>query len=192
MKSLRWLIVMLPLLFVACAAPEPPAPPPPPATKAYSNLLQLMRAIPFPHSNVIFDTQGKDPSGAEKATAKATMVYSLGDSDVYAGWPAVENSALAISETANLLTIPRKCASGVDAPIDREDWKMYVAGLAAAGEAAYAAAQTKDMDKMLEVSETVTLACSACHDVYRDRDETMRCVPPPAAGAAPAAAPEAK
>jgi hypothetical protein len=113
------------------------------------------------------------------------QVYGLGDTDVYAGWGAVENSALALAETANLITIPgRTCANGLPVPVDRADWKMYAEGLAAAGQAAYEAAKTKNMDKMLEVSETVTLACSNCHDVYRDRDDRMRCTPPPEGAAA--------
>jgi len=44
----------------AAAAPEP-------AMKAHMNMLQLMRAFPFPHANVLFDTQSRDPIGPEKA-----------------------------------------------------------------------------------------------------------------------------
>jgi hypothetical protein len=191
-KTLHGLIVALPLLFAACAAQEPtPAEPAAPAAQPYANLNQLMRAIPFIHSNVVFDTQSNDPEGPDIKMTKSFMVYSLGDTDVYAKWSGVEASALAIAETANLLLVPgRKCLNGLDVPVDRADWKMYVEGLAAAGRAAYEAAQTKNMDRMLEVSETLTLACSACHDVYRDVDQQgmMRCVPP-AEGAAPAAPP---
>jgi cytochrome c556 len=37
--------------------------------------------------------------------------------------------------------------------------------------ASYKAAQTKDMDKMLEAADTLTNACSECHDVYREKTE---------------------
>jgi hypothetical protein len=182
-KSLRWLTMMLPILFAACASPETPsapAAPEAPAYKPYGNLLQVMRSIPFPHSNVIFDTQSRDPE-KDKATSMSLSVYKVSDSDVYAGWPGVESSALAIAEAANVIMIPgRNCANGLPVPVEREDWKKFAQGLADAGMAAYAAAQTKDMDKMLEVSETVTNACSACHDIYRDVDQVgkMRCVAP--------------
>jgi hypothetical protein len=42
--------------------------------KAHMNMLQLMRAFPFPHANVLFDAQAKDPVGPEK---KQSMVYSV-------------------------------------------------------------------------------------------------------------------
>jgi cytochrome c556 len=43
--------------------------------------------------------------------------------------------------------------------------------LAAAGRAAYKAAQSKSMDEMIAVSETVSAACAKCHEPYRDFDE---------------------
>ena len=185
-KSPQWFaILLLPLLLAACANQEQPAAepaaPPPPVAKPHANMLQLMRALPFIHSNVIFDAQSKDPEGPDK---KSSMVYSLyrwGDSDIYAGWPGVESSALAIAETAELLMIPgRLCANGLTAPVEREDWKLYSQGLVTAGEAAYKAAQSKNLDAILEVSETITNACAACHSVYRDVEETggMRCAVP--------------
>jgi cytochrome c556 len=82
----------------------------------------------------------------------------------------VENSALALAEMAPLLLTPRSCANGKPAPVDRADWKAAVAGLVKAGEAAHAAAVSKDVDKIVEVTETITSACSYCHDIYRDVD----------------------
>jgi len=57
--------------------------------------VQLMRTFPFPHANVLFDTQSKDPVGTEKKESMVFSVYRWGDSDTYAGWEGVENSALA-------------------------------------------------------------------------------------------------
>jgi len=34
---------------------------------------------------------------------------------------------------------------------------------------AYAAAQTKNQDKMIDVADLMTTACKNCHDKYRDR-----------------------
>ncbi len=174
------------LLVAGCSpAPAPaPAAPPAPAAQPYASLAQVMRGIPFPNSNIIFDTQTSDPGAAKKpgeAGAGASAQYNA----VYGGWQAVENAALAISETANLITIPgRLCENGRPVPLDRDDFKKFAAGLAEAGKAAYKAAQSKNIDNMVEASGTVSDACSACHEIYREKpDNKDRCTPP----AAPAA-----
>jgi hypothetical protein len=49
----------------------------------------------------------------------------------YAGWNAVENAAVAIQETANLIMIPgRKCGNGQPVPNDQEDFKKWASELA--------------------------------------------------------------
>ncbi len=123
------------------AAPAPaPAPargrgPAPAArTQVHGNLLQVMRGILFPNSNVVF------------------------------------SSGLAMAEAANLLTIPgRLCSNGKPAPVQNADWQMFVQGLRAAGMATYKAGQSKNMDAVVEVSDTVATACMNCHDVYREK-----------------------
>jgi cytochrome c553 len=139
-----------------------------------------MRAIPFPNSNIIFDTQDKDPAAAPKpgdsgGGGGASNAYA----GVYSGWQAVEQAAIALSETANLIMIPgRMCENGLPAPLDREDFRKFAQGLADAGKAAYKAAQSKNQDQMVEVSGTVSDACAACHEIYRDKPEgKMRCIP---------------
>jgi hypothetical protein len=164
-------LVLLPLSIAGWRSFAPAvAAAPEPATKAHMNMLQLMRAFPFPHSNVVFDTQSKDPGGAEKKQSMVFSVYRWGDSDTYAGWEGVENSALALAEMAPLLLTPRLCANGMPAPVTQPDWKKAVQGLAAAGETAHTAALTRNMDLMLDVSETLSNSCAACHDKYRDVD----------------------
>jgi hypothetical protein len=159
------------LVLAACGGTEPPAASAPAGSaKAHMDMLQLMRAFPFPHSNVIFDTQSLDPEGPEKHTSMSFSVYRWETADTYAGWQGVENSALALSEMAPLLLAPRACSNGRPAPVDRDDWKKAVDGLVAAGEAAHKAALTRNVDAMLETSETLSNACAACHDVYRDVD----------------------
>ena len=90
------------------------------------------------------------------------------------GWEAVGNSAIALSEAARLLEIPRKCSNGNAAPIQSDTWKLGPTQLRAAGRAAYDAAQAKSQDKVLDASDKVTEACSTCHDKFRER--TPRCV----------------
>jgi hypothetical protein len=138
----------------------------PPVVEA--NLGQLMKGILFPNSNVIFFAQSDDP--AKVAPAKDPSVATDPLADTYGKWQAVENSALALAEAANLLTIPgRKCANGLPVPINNPDWPKFVQGLRDAGMKAYKAAQSKDMDKILDAADTMTAACSACHDKYREK-----------------------
>jgi hypothetical protein len=98
---------------------------------------------------------------------------------VYGGWQEVENSALALAEAANLVMIPgRVCENGKPVPVHEQRYRNAAEGLAAAGRAAYQAAQSKSMDAMLEVSETVAVACANCHEPYRDFDDPKdRCTP---------------
>jgi hypothetical protein len=184
MRKLSVLVVATGMA-VACGSPSPSSAPAAPAVAAapspqpYSNLAQVMRGIPFPNSNIIFDTQSTDPGAAAKPNeaagggAGATSTYA----SVYGGWQAVENAALAMSETANLIMIPgRLCENGKPVPVDREDYRKFATGLADAGRAAYKAAQSKNLDAMVDVSGTVAEACSACHEVYRDKDDNKdRC-----------------
>ena len=104
MKNYFMAVLLLALVVAGWRAIEPAAiAAQQPATKAHMNMLQLMRAFPFPHANVLFDTQGRDPVGPEKKDSMVFSVYRWGDSDTYAGWEGVENSALALVEMAPIL-----------------------------------------------------------------------------------------
>ena len=175
------LVVAVTLAAAGCSAPSsgpaeaPAATAAGPATKPYSNLAQLMRGIPFPASNLIFDTQTNDPAKAKEAgAAGATSAFS----GVYGGWQAVENAAITLSETANLIMIPgRLCENGRPVPLDQADFKKAAQGLIDAGQATLKAAQSKNLDAMVEVSGTVADACAACHEKYRDKqDNKDRCM----------------
>jgi hypothetical protein len=167
------------IMFVSCGQAAPPEPATP-ATQVYGTLAQIMRGIPFPASNIIFDTQTTDPGAPVEATEPGAAQGATAQfSGVYGGWQAVENAAITLSETANLLTIPgRQCENGRPAPTDQEDFQMWARGLADAGQAALKAAQSRDLDAMVEVSGTVSDACAACHEKYRDTaDVKDRCIP---------------
>ena len=165
----------------ACSAP--PAPPAsagtpaqtspqsaPSQSQVHGDLRQVMRGILFPNSNVVFFAQGNDPAAVPKDADGTTSVNPL--AGVYGGWEAIENSSIALAEAANLLTIPgRMCANGKPVPVQNADWQRFVQGLRDAGMASYKAAQSKDMDKMLDAADTLTNACSECHDVYREKSE---------------------
>ena len=149
-----------------------PAPARAPARSApqqvHANLLQVMRGILFPNSNVIFSAQTQDPAGVKKDADATASVNPL--AGMYGGWEAIENSGLAIAESANLLTLPgRVCSNGKPVPVGNADWQQFVSGLRDAGMAAYKAGQSKNMDKVVEAADTVTTACMNCHDVYREK-----------------------
>jgi hypothetical protein len=140
-------------------------------------MLQLMRGILYPASNVLFAAQedlSKQPVPADASTSPNPLTTT------YGGWQAVENAGLALAEASRLISIPgRLCSNGKIAPVQRADWVKFTAGLRKAGLDAYAAARKKDTDAMVEVSGTVSDACSACHDVYREKKggEKDRCLP---------------
>jgi hypothetical protein len=187
MKRLYGLMGIV-LLVAGCGspAPAPTSAPAAPAAQPYSNLAQVMRGIPFPNSNIIFDTQSLDPEALkDKKPGEAAVGASAQYNSVYGGWQAVENAALALQETANLIMIPgRLCENGKPVPLDDEVYKKAAAGLVEAGKVAYKAAQSKNLDAMLEAGGTVTDACAACHEKYRDTDKPQdRCTPQAAAPA---------
>jgi len=147
------------------------------APKIEANLLQLMRGIVYPASNVVFAAQD-DLSAILKAADPSTSPNPLSSS--FGGWEAVENAALALSESANLIVLPgRLCSNGKPAPVQRADWIKYAQGLREAGRAAYKAAQSKSQDAMVDAGGTVAEACSSCHDVYREKKGGIpdRCLP---------------
>jgi hypothetical protein len=142
-----------------------------------ANLLQLMRGILYPASNVLFAAQD-DISKLAPVADPSVSPNPL--TSTYGGWQAVENAGLALAEASNLVALPgRMCSNGKIAPVQRADWVKYTQGLREAGLAAYKAAQSKDVDKMVDVAGKVSDACAACHDVYREKKtgEKDRCLP---------------
>src|SRR5579872_7137440 len=119
----------------------------PPALPVPATLNQLMRGTLYPSANVVFAAQDVNPADIPRAKDPNMATDLL--TTVFGKWEAVENSALAIAEVANLLTLPgRKCSNGLDVPVKNADWDKFVQQLRDAGMAAYKAAQAKDQDKM--------------------------------------------
>ena len=139
---------------------------PPPAT-----VLQVMRGILYPASNVVFAAQAADPEAVPKPPDPSTSPNLL--ASTYGGWEAVANSAIALNESARLLEVARMCSNGKRAPIQSATWKKGISQLRAAGLDAYKAARMKSQDAVLDAAEKITTACSTCHDTYREK--TPRC-----------------
>jgi hypothetical protein len=139
-----------------------------PAMQVKADLRQLMRGTLFPASNIVFAAQDQNPNDVPPAKDPATATNLL--ASAYGKWEAIENSALALSEVANLLMLPgRKCANGRDVPIKNADWPKFVQGLRDAGIVVYKAAQTKNQDKIVDAADVMTTACANCHDKYREK-----------------------
>ena len=163
----------------AASALTPGSLPPP-----EGNLAELMRAIAFPNANIIFNVQLKDPAAQpKKQPASSPFDYVEWGSTVYPGWLAVDQAAVALTETAPLLMTPgRRCQNGRPVPVDRADWKKYVEELVEVGKIARRASQARNYEAFVDVSEKLNDACANCHKVYRDKGGTegsgaTRCQP---------------
>jgi hypothetical protein len=144
------------------------APAAPRGQQVHGTLLQVMRGILFPNSNVLFSAQSVDPATVKKDADPTSSVNPL--AGAYGGWEAIENSGIAMAEAANLLTLPgRVCGNGKPVPVQNADWQRFVQGLRDAGMATYKAGQSKNMDMVVEAADEVTTACMNCHEVYREK-----------------------
>lgn len=132
-----------------------------------ATLVQLMRGVLFPESNVVFAAGSKNPDDVPPARMPSAATDPL--AGTFGKWEAVENSSLAIVEAANLLTVPgRLCSNGRPVPTTNADWPKLVQGLRDAGMKSYQAAKSKNQDKVLDATDLLTTACSNCHVKYRD------------------------
>ena len=140
-----------------------------------------MRGILFPNSNLIFDAQSNDPGAPKKTEAGGSGGASSNFANIYTGWQVVENAAVALAESADLILKPgRLCSNGKPAPVQRADWVKFAEGLREAGKATLEAAKTRSQDKVIEVTDKVAESCSNCHEVYRDKGPAgspARCTP---------------
>ena len=134
--------------------------------RIYANMVQLMRGTLYPQSNVIFTAQVEDPASFKPAAHQSTSSDPF--TSAYGGWEAVENSGLAMAETAALLLVPRQCSNGKPAPVQNADWQMWVQELREASMGVYKAGQAKNDDVVLEAADKLATACLHCHAKYRN------------------------
>jgi len=145
-----------------------------PAPVVHATLNQLMRGTFYPASNVFFAAQDLNPADVPHAKDPNMATDPLTSS--FGKWEAVDNSALAIVELADLLTRPgQKCSNGLDVPVGNADWARFVQGLREAGMVAYAAAQTRNQDKIIDAAGVMSTACANCHVKYREKKLADRC-----------------
>ena len=138
--------------------------------KVHANLNQLMRGVLYPAANVVFFPQFENPAAVKPVPGQDPSMATDPLTSTFGGWQAIENAALALAESANLLMVPgRVCSNGAPAPITDPAWATFVQEVRDAGMQAYTLAQAKDRDKLIDLSETVSAACAHCHRKWRDR-----------------------
>ena len=143
--------------------PAPGLPPP------LGNLAELMRAIAFYNSNIVFNAQVKNPADFPKKSMPIPFDYIDWGYTIYQGWLLMDQAAVALTETAPLLLTPgRRCQNGLPVPLDRADWKPYVDDVVKVGTKIYAASKARDHAALKPLADELNQTCANCHKVYRD------------------------
>ncbi len=145
---MRNMIVLLVLVgvvpLVACGEPDGPP------FKPMVDVKQLMVSIVDPAADVLWDSVG-------------TVISEEGVDEWYPKtdeeWAAVENSAIVLMESGNLLMIG-------DRARDQQAWMQMSRQMIDAAAEALAATRSKDPDAVFAVGETVYFACDRCHGLY--------------------------
>src|ERR1700704_6755 len=133
------------------------------AQEVHADLNQLMRGVLYPAANVVFFAQAENPGDVKPIPGQDPSMATDPLTSTFGGWQAIENAALALAESANLLSIPgRICSNGAPAPIKDPAWATFVQEVRDTGMKAYKAAQAKDQAKMMHISETLSAACAGC------------------------------
>ena len=142
------------------------------AARPEANLAQVMRGILFPSSNVIFNAQNQDPGEKQVGWQPGTTDFSwvTWGAGIYSGWELVDYAAMAITESAPLLTMPgRRCENGKPVPVGNADWVRFTNEMAEAGRVAYKASQSRNRDAVIDATNVIADACLQCHERYRDK-----------------------
>lgn len=104
------------------------------------SLKDVMVKIVEPTSNAIFYISREPPKDEEQ-------------------WKALQGQALMLLEIANSLTTPARAK-------DKKQWMQDAKLLIDASNAAYAAANAKNVAALEELNEPLYTACATCHEHY--------------------------
>ena len=138
--------------------------------QVHANLNQLMRGVLYPAANVVFFAQADNPAEVKFIPGHDPGMSTDPLTSTFGGWLAVENAALALAESVNLLSISgRSCANGVPVPTKDPAWATFVQQVRDVSMEAYKAAQAKDQDKIIDLSGRLSASCAGCHRKWRDR-----------------------
>jgi hypothetical protein len=119
---------------------------------------------------VVFSAQADNPADVKPIPGNDPSMSTDPLTSTFGGWQAIENAALALAESANLLLIPgRVCSNGAPVPMQDPAWAAFVQEVRDTSMTAFKAAQAKDQEKMIGIGETLSAACAGCHRKWRDR-----------------------
>ncbi len=163
---MRILSMLLALCFVVGAGAAT-------AQDPVGNLAQVMRAILFPNSNLLYDVQSGDPEEMGKADGGSSVSSTF--SGIYKGWMVVDQAAIALAEVEPLITLDgRLCENGKPVPVARDDFKKWAAQLTQVGKDVLAASEKKDRDAVIELTNQLAGVCEDCHIKYRMYEDRCR------------------
>jgi hypothetical protein len=109
--------------------------------KPVGSVSQLMVDMIYPASDALFYVE-RTPPATEKE------------------WNTLRGTALMLAESGNLLMMDPRAR-------DQGDWMKDSKMLVDAGEAAFKAAQAKDLNAILALNDQLTASCIKCHVQYR-------------------------
>jgi len=112
-----------------------------PTFQPVGTTLQLRKAIVIPSSDVIFKISSEAPKDDKE-------------------WAVVQNNALMLAESGNLLMMAGRSK-------DNSEWMKDSRALVDAGTAAFKAANAKDANKLGDISDDILTACETCHTKYK-------------------------
>lgn len=172
-------------IVVAAAAQAPTSA----ETKTVGNLIQVMRGSVFRDANLIFDVQQTDPGAPVRPhNTREGATTTNAFSNVYTGWQVVENAAVMLDESVDIMLKPRMCANGIPAPVGEAFYRQTADGLRTVARDVLKAAQAKNREKVMDLAGSLSDACAACHQIYRDPegpkgfgDNSVRCKVPASA-----------
>lgn len=134
------------VIFSGCtkqAAPPPPAAPVTPF-KTVATAKQVMQAITIPTADVVWKVPNETPKDD-------------------AAWLVVENNALALAESGNLLMMEGRA-------VDQGEWMKHASKLVDVATKAAQAARSKNVDKLTEIGDELYTVCESCHMKYMKQE----------------------
>lgn len=112
-----------------------------PTYQVVGSVSQIMLSMSYPMSDALFYIERNPP---------------MNDRD----WTAIQNAALMLAESGNLLMMPGRAR-------DQDRWMTDAKLMVDAGAAALKAARAKDMAAILALNEQIVTSCTTCHMDYR-------------------------
>jgi cytochrome c553 len=139
MRITLLLLAVTAVVVTAGAASESPY-------RLLATVQEIMTVFTVPQSDVIFNVSAEPPKDDE-------------------GWQNIQNSALILAESGNLLLLPGRV------PAASEEWTKQSEALIDAAIMASRAAREKNADNLAEAGNKLYDSCTGCHEKYMDKSK---------------------